>query len=541
MRSNLTIYNPRSAVQIPRVGLFLLTLSVVLFQTATLSVQLTSGSLTIISSDGRQEIRPISTEPADMLALDELAEIFNFKIDDSGNGTANIAYGSDLILLTSDQPVISVAGRLTSLRIAPKHTDDGWLVSLEFLNRAVAPLIDKRIEVRRLSRLILVGDVVVPRVSGQYRRPNDGENLVLEVIPSTPYTVSQENAQLVIRFEADALDVEQLSDLSGELVAGISQNPSAASLVVNLEPAFAAFSVSSRSIRNEGDEINIAMTGSSRIATAEPPPRALPPNPVSSASVAPLPDLTPPPTVRVIAIDAGHGGSDTGTSSGTGTLEKDVTLSVARRLRDAIQNQLGLRVVLTRTRDDLVPSDTRAEVANNNKADIFISLHVNASIRPSVSGAEVFYLSMDEYDAETRALEERDVQLVPVIGGGMREIDLVEWEMAQVTYLGRSARLADIVHEELSRRVPMSSRDVQQAPLRVLVGANMPALLIEMGFISNEADEERLQTMRFQDAVVDALVDSILRFRSYVELVGYPPVVNTEDDNESANTQVRNQ
>ena len=186
-------------------------------------------------------------------------------------------------------------------------------------------------------------------------------------------------------------------------------------------------------------------------------------------------------------------------------------------------------------------SDTRAEVANNNKADIFISLHVNASIRPSVSGAEVFYLSMDEYDAETRALEERDVQLVPVIGGGMREIDLVEWEMAQVTYLGRSARLADIVHEELSRRVPMSSRDVQQAPLRVLVGANMPALLIEMGFISNEADEERLQTMRFQDAVVDALVDSILRFRSYVELVGYPPVVNTEDDNESANTQVRNQ
>ena len=168
-------------------------------------------------------------------------------------------------------------------------------------------------------------------------------------------------------------------------------------------------------------------------------------------------------------------------------------------------------------------------------------MHVNASIRPSVSGAEVFYLSMDEYDAETRALEERDVQLVPVIGGGMREIDLVEWEMAQVTYLGQSARLADIVHEELSRRVPMSSRDVQQAPLRVLVGANMPALLIEMGFISNEADEERLQTMRFQDAVVDALVDSILRFRSYVELVGYPPVVNTEDDNESANTQVRNQ
>ena len=540
MRLNLSIDDPRCAFQVPRMGLLLFALSVVLFQNATLSAQSTSASLSIISSDGRYEIRPISTEPADMLALDELAEIFNFQIDASGNGTANITYGSDVILLTSDQQVISVAGRLTSLRIGPKQTDNGWIVPLEFLNRAVAPLIGERIEVRRLSRLILVGDVVVPRVSAQYRRQNDGENLVLEVIPSTPYTVNQENAQLVILFEADALDIEQLSDLSGDLVAGISQNPSSASLVVNLEPAFDTFSVSNRSIRNEGDEVNIAMTSSSPIATADPAPRALPPNPVSSANIDPLPDLTTSPTVRVVAIDAGHGGSDTGTSSEAGTLEKDVTLSVARRLRDAIQNQLGLRVVLTRSGDNLVPIDARAEVANNNKADLFISLHVNASIRPSVSGAEVFYLSMEEYDEEARALEERDVPLVPVIGGGMREIDLVEWDMAQVTYLGRSARLADIVHEELGRRVPMSSRDVQQAPLRVLVGANMPAVLIEMGFVSNETDEDRLQTARFQDAVVDALIDSILRFRSYVELVGYP-VTNTEGNNDSDDTEVRNQ
>ena len=158
-------------------GLLLFALSVVLFQNATLSAQSTSASLSIISSDGRYEIRPISTEPADMLALDELAEIFNFQIDASGNGTANITYGSDVILLTSDQQVISVAGRLTSLRIGPKQTDNGWIVPLEFLNRAVAPLIGERIEVRRLSRLILVGDVVVPRVSAQYRRQNDGENL----------------------------------------------------------------------------------------------------------------------------------------------------------------------------------------------------------------------------------------------------------------------------------------------------------------------------------------------------------------------------
>ena len=133
-------------------------------------------------------------------------------------------------------------------------------------------------------------------------------------------------------------------------------------------------------------------------------------------------------------------------------MEKDITLSVARRLRDAIQRRLGLRVVLTRNADETVDLDRRAAIANNNKADVFISLHVNASIRPNAQGAEVFFLGMEEYGDEAREVLEREVQLVPTLGGGTRAMDLVEWEMAQLRYLEGSALLADIVHQELSRR-----------------------------------------------------------------------------------------
>ena len=499
-------------------------LCVLWLQSVPVSAQSLSEALTIISADGRQTIRTVRTSEREMVALADVAEIFGLEIDDSGNRTASVTYGGEVIILTEDQQLVSVAGRLVSLRSAPRRADEEWLVPLDFLSRALGPLLEGSLELRQRSRLVLIGDVDVPRVSGRYRPQGGGGELALEVTPSTPYTVDQEGGQLVVRFDADALDVERLPTLRGELVTGITLPPSSSDLLIDLGPAFERFTVSSRPIRNDGAELVIELSARARTTDATPTPTPAPTSPAltSSAGVDPLPDLLAPPTVRVVAIDAGHGGSDDGTRGASGTLEKDITLSIARRLRDAIEGRLGLRVILTRNRDDDIPLDARAAVANNNKADLFISLHVNASIRQAATGAEVFYLSMDEYGEEARALAEQEARLVPVVGGGVRQIDLVQWEMAQVRYLDRAARLADIVHQELSRRVPMSVRGVQEAPFRVLVGANMPAVLIEMGFVSNESDERRLRSAQFQNAVADALTDSVLRFRSYVESAGDP-------------------
>ena len=205
-------------------------------------------------------------------------------------------------------------------------------------------------------------------------------------------------------------------------------------------------------------------------------------------------------------IDPGHGGSDEGAHGPEGTLEKDVTLSVAERLRTMLERRLGVRVILTRTGDTLVALDRRAAIANNDRADLFISLHANSALRDVVTGAEVYYLSIDEYGQEARELADREGRFLPVSGGGLREIDVIPWEMAQARYLTPSADLAEFVRRELGRRVPLSPRPIQQAPFRVLVGANMPAVLVEMGFISSPEQERQMTQPAFQNLVAEAIV-----------------------------------
>ena len=141
-------------------------------------------------------------------------------------------------------------------------------------------------------------------------------------------------------------------------------------------------------------------------------------------------------------IDAGHGGDEHGARGPQGTLEKDVTLGVARRLKAAIESRLGARVILTRDADQTVGLDERAAVANNNKADLFISLHANASVRGSAAGAEVFYLSLGDYGAQAQRVAQGESEALPVFGGGTRDIEVILWEMAQARHIEQSAALA---------------------------------------------------------------------------------------------------
>jgi N-acetylmuramoyl-L-alanine amidase len=212
-------------------------------------------------------------------------------------------------------------------------------------------------------------------------------------------------------------------------------------------------------------------------------------------------------------VDAGHGGSEPGARGRGGALEKDVTLAVARRLKASLEARLGVRVILTRDGDATMGLDERAALANNNKADLFVSLHANASMRDGASGAEVFYLSLDEYGDAAQRVAKGDSESLPVFSGGSRDIELILWEMAQARYIQQSAALARTVESSLREHVPMSARAIQQAPLRVLVGANMPAVLVEMGFMTNAAQEKQLMSDDFQNQVVQALVSAITRFR----------------------------
>jgi N-acetylmuramoyl-L-alanine amidase len=200
-----------------------------------------------------------------------------------------------------------------------------------------------------------------------------------------------------------------------------------------------------------------------------------------------------------------------------GTFEKHVTLTVARLLKSALEARLGVRALLTREDDRTVYLDERAAFANNNKADLFISLHLNASVSQKPSGAEVFFLSLDGYSPEARRVAQMEGAVLPTATGGDRTIEMMLWEMAQLQHLEQSAVVADLVEQMLRARVKMSPRAIQQAPFRVLVGANMPAVLVELGFISNPDEEKLLGAHAYQMRLVDALVDAVGRYRAQLE------------------------
>jgi N-acetylmuramoyl-L-alanine amidase len=218
-----------------------------------------------------------------------------------------------------------------------------------------------------------------------------------------------------------------------------------------------------------------------------------------------------------VGIDPGHGGDDIGAMGAGGVQEKAFTLDIARRLRGLLESRMGVRVVLTRDDDRNVPLDARAAIANSSKANLFLSIHVNASSANAAAGAEVYHLKLDREGEEARRQAEADAVTLPVLGGGTRRLDVIRWDLAQARHIPESQRLAMILAEELAKHVPMSPRGVQQAPLRVLEGTDAPAALIELLYVSNAAQEKAAGTEAFKAALAQSLYDAIARFRGFTE------------------------
>jgi N-acetylmuramoyl-L-alanine amidase len=237
--------------------------------------------------------------------------------------------------------------------------------------------------------------------------------------------------------------------------------------------------------------------------------------PRRSAALPPSRDRIP-----TIVLDPGHGGSATG-AEGDGLLEKDFTLRIARLLRSKLQSVLGVRVVLTRDEDADLPLETRSAIANQLKAELFVSLHLNASFGSRATGAETYFLSLEASDERAqRAAEEAN--LGAGAGDPLTDLQLILWDMAQTSHLAASQRLAVLIQEELNMTLGLRDRGVKQAPFSVLMGAAMPAVLVELGFISNPSEVERLQDPVYQNELADALTRAILRFRAPTSGSGGP-------------------
>jgi N-acetylmuramoyl-L-alanine amidase len=493
---------------------------------SALSSQTPSASqLTILSKEGRRTLATVTAGGQELVALDEVAARFQLTVHEETLGSLTVSYKGKTIVLTPEQTLASVAGRLVSLPAPPTRSGRRWLVPVEFLSRALGPIYDSRLDLRKPSHLLVVGDLRVPKITARYEPLGSSGRLTIDAAPRTSSTVSQENDRLTIRFDADALDVP------GPLLA--PQPPT--SLVQTLrvvEPstvvAELAPKTSLRSTTQPADNATHVVIDLTAASTTDQPspaagqPSTAPGQPPAAGqpTPAPAPPELPPafvpgtqaPGLRTLVIDPGHGGEDEGVKGAGGAKEKDLALAVAKRLKSAVEARLGIRVLLTRDDDRNVPLDDRSALANNNKADLFISLHANASFRKATAGLVIFTASFDGGDGQTEAKPFASERL-PAFGGGLREIDLVPWNLAQSGHLQQSATFAKILQQLLQGRVPLAAAPLDRAPLRVLEAANMPAVLVEMGYLSNAEQEALLAKPEFQTTFTQTALEAIVRFR----------------------------
>lgn len=220
--------------------------------------------------------------------------------------------------------------------------------------------------------------------------------------------------------------------------------------------------------------------------------------------------------LRTVVIDPGHGGKETGALGPAGSAEKELTLLIAKSLATRLEQSLGLRTVLTRSDDVDLALDERSALANQNKADLFLSVHLNSSLGRGAVGAETYFLSLqasDQRAADAAAVENYVGAAAAPAGSDDFELQLLLWDLAQSQHLAASQRLATLIQEELNRELDLRDRGVKQAPFRVLMGAAMPAVLVELGFINTKEEEQRLRTPEYRAQLVETLVRAIGRFK----------------------------
>jgi N-acetylmuramoyl-L-alanine amidase len=233
-----------------------------------------------------------------------------------------------------------------------------------------------------------------------------------------------------------------------------------------------------------------------------------------------------------IVIDPGHGGHDTGTIGPHGLLEKDLVLDVSKRLGKLLQTRLGAEVVYTRHDDTFIPLETRTAIANQEEADLFVSVHANSSHDPDARGVETYYLNFTsspealEVAARENAASDKSIHELQ---------DLVK-KIALKEKIEESREFASDVQQSLhaglaARNANERDRGVKKAPFIVLIGANMPSILAEISFVSNPTDERRLRTPAYRQRIAESLYRGIARYVNGLGGVSVASKVDKSSDN----------
>jgi N-acetylmuramoyl-L-alanine amidase len=479
----------------------------------------------------RREVLPVVRNGVEMLPLNQVLTGQGVSMNpDARASSLVIAHGGREVTIYDRKSLASVGGDLRLLS-SPVLLDEGrWLVPVDSLPRLLQPLLAKRVDWRAASRLLVIGEVGAPRVTVATYVSGDAVRIVMEASEKVPFQVNQEEKRVTVSIASELVETAPRADrLTGGIVDSVQFLGGRENVfAIGLGRRFQTLKTS----EEDGPPVRLVLEFQARPLTAVAPP---PGTPVPGAGTAQAPPaVRPAPSeartggLRTVVIDPGHGGEEVGAMGPGGAMEKDVTLAIARKLRSALVNGLGVQAFLTRDRDVEMPLDDRAAFANNYKADLFISIHANASRSHGAKGSEVYFLSYQSTDEESRRLAVSEGALEMSSGAGVAagsDLALILWDMAQAEHLESSSALATRIQEELAEVTGSQGRGIKQAPFRVLVGAAMPAVLLEVAFISNAEEERLLVSEAYQNKVVGAVVRGVSRYQQQrASVVGAGPL-----------------
>ncbi|MBI5885546.1 MAG: N-acetylmuramoyl-L-alanine amidase [Deltaproteobacteria bacterium] len=217
--------------------------------------------------------------------------------------------------------------------------------------------------------------------------------------------------------------------------------------------------------------------------------------------------------VKVIVLDPGHGGKDPGAIGRDGLKEKDVTLRLGKMLREKLKTAFDGSVIMTRDTDVFIPLEERTAIANSKDADVFVSIHINASPKRTATGIETYILNIS-HDQEARRLAARENSTST---RSVSDLEFILNDLIKTAKTNDSSQLASSVNNNLAANLSgkysgIKSNGVKGAPFYVLVGTKMPSILVEASFISNPTEEKRLQDEKYLQTIVDGIYNGIIEY-----------------------------
>jgi N-acetylmuramoyl-L-alanine amidase len=418
---------------------------------------------------------------------------------------------------TAGSRLVTTGVRDTLLPVPVLLADGDLWLPMIFVTAVLAPESGLRIVWDAAAARLSLGEVDANVTGLSVRRLTRATSVTVQCREPLSYRASSPQSGLIeLKIYGGMADLSRLRHAGAGLVTSIRprQEEGHVILTIGVDDLVTRYRTATG---DEGREIVLTLEEEQVAALPDPVPRgqaelALPDTPV---------DVTRRLEVRTVVVDPGHGGTDPGVAGVNGVLEKDVNLEVGLILAEELRRR-DFDVVLTRRDDSHLSLAERAEIANAAGGDVFVSLHCNGWFNEGARGFETYFLSpaKSDWSKSVEAVENRD-------HAEPDDVEFIVWDLVQNRFISASSDLAEVMQGEVTRQLGQPDRGVRQAGFRVLVGAWMPAVLVEMGFLTHPEESRLLGQDHYRRTLAVAIAEALDVYR---ERVARQLIIETPED-----------